>query len=102
MSADVTVTVAPVYGRVMPLQPRHYVSTLTPEAAAEIPPVVAAEREAYAAWQEALDVRDDVMRRHHAAGVDVRDLVPLTAYRDRDPLHRTQVHRIVSGARSEE
>lgn len=102
MSADVTVSVAPVYGHGMPVQPRRYVSTLTPEAAAEIPPVIVAEHAAYEAWQNALDARDEVVRKHYANGVDVRDLVPLVLNHKGRPVHRAQVQRIVQGAREGE
>lgn len=100
--ADVTVSDTSGYAPVVPLQPRRYVSTSTPEAEAEIPPVVVAECAAYEAWQNALDARDEVVRRHYAAGVEVRDLVPLVLNHKGEPMARQQVQRIVQGAREGE
>ena len=97
---DVTVSVTSAYDPVVPLQPRRYTSTSTPAAETEVPPVVAAELAAHAAWLDTLDARDDVIRRHYGLGVEVRDLVPLVLNHDGKPMDRGHVQRIVKGART--
>lgn len=97
-------SVTPVYGRVMPIEPRRYVSTLTDEARAEIVPLVEklaeAEAEVLAAERRADEVRaerDRALRKHYADGVEVRDLVTISGLSPKNG--RNRLHVIVRGAR---
>lgn len=64
-------------------RPRRYASTLTDEAATEIPPLAQAEEDARRAWEAAVQARDLALARHHATGVEPRDLKPLTGTADK-------------------
>jgi hypothetical protein len=101
MDTHVTTTVTHAYDPVMPTR-RRYVSTMTEEARAAIPPLVEAEKTARAAHEAALKARNEAIRDQYRKGVDPRDLVEATRHGDSEPLTREHIQRIVKGVMREE
>lgn len=74
---------------------RRWASTSTPQAEKEIAAGIEGVLKAHDALDKAREARDEILRKHYVAGVDVRDLVKIARENGWPTAAPPYIHRLV-------